>query len=259
MLASPKLGARYLIGSRVALLGSLSRGFRGAVGVIGDPSRPPVVAWAKEVGATYSGDRLHAQMALFQLDVSNERLQDPVTREVSDAGRSRRRGVSLDLALTAAPGLRLIAEGTFNDAEMTAVTPTRGGTVVPSLSPVRAGFPLRPSFHDVPLAPGDRVPGVSKYFGRAGVEAVLSSAVESRALLRFSGPFTPIGEPGVRTQAYGVLDVGASLRLRGMGGVLDLDLLNLLDVRYPELRASGYLNPGAPRTVRAAMRFGGES
>ncbi|MGI9042376.1 MAG: hypothetical protein ACR2HK_14955, partial [Gemmatimonadales bacterium] len=83
--------------------------------------------------------------------------------------------------------------------------------------------------------------------------------VESRALLRFSGPFTPIGEPGVRTQAYGVLDVGTSLRLRGMGGVLELDLLNLLDVRYPELRASGYLNPGTPRTVRAAMRFGGES
>ena len=27
--------------------------------------------------------------------------------------------------------------------------------------------------------------------------------------------------------------------------------------RYPELRASGYLNPGAPRSLRAAMRFGG--
>ncbi|MGI9039588.1 MAG: TonB-dependent receptor, partial [Gemmatimonadales bacterium] len=159
VLASPKLGARYLIGSRVALLGSLSRGFRGAVGVIGDPSRPPVVAWAKEVGVTYAGDRFHAQVALFQLDGSNERLQDPVTRAVSDAGRSRRRGVSLDLALTAGSGLRFIAEGTFNDAEMTAVTPSRGGIVVPTLSPARAGSPLRPSLHDVPLAPGDRVPG----------------------------------------------------------------------------------------------------
>ncbi len=47
---------------------------------------------------------------------------------------------------------------------------------------------------------------------------------------------------------------GASVQLTRFGGTLDLDLLNLLDARYPELRASGFINPGAPFTLRAAFR-----
>jgi hypothetical protein len=98
---------------------------------------------------------------------------------------------------------------------------------------------------------------VASWLGRTGVEADLLASVTSRALVRFSGPYTPIGEPGVRTQEYAVLDLGASIRLGQSGTTLDLDLLNAFDTRYPELRASGYLNPGAPRSLRAAMRFGG--
>src|SRR3546814_6833903 len=40
------------------------------------------------------------------------------------------------------------------------------------------------------------VPGVSEYFGRVGAEAAVSRSVTSRALLRFTGPYTPIGEIG---------------------------------------------------------------
>jgi hypothetical protein len=100
------------------------------------------------------------------------------------------------------------------------------------------------------------VPGVSEYFGRVGAEASVSRSVTPRMLVRFTGPFTPIGEPSVRTQPYAVLDVGASVALTRFGGVLDLDLLNLLDTKYPELRASGFINPGAPFTLRAAFRLG---
>ncbi len=74
-------------------------------------------------------------------------------------------------------------------------------------------------------------------------------------MLRFSGPFTPIGEPGVETRSYAVLDLGTSLELSPLDAVLDLELQNLLDAKYPEIRASGFLNPGAPRTLRAALRF----
>ena len=28
-------------------------------------------------------------------------------------------------------------------------------------------------------------------------------------MVRFSGPYTPIGEPGVETQSYAVLDLGS--------------------------------------------------
>jgi hypothetical protein len=255
-MASPKLGARYLLSSRVALLGNLSRGFRGAIGVIGDPTRPPVTAWSKELGTSYDDSRLHAQVALFRIDVADERILDPVTREVSDAGQSVRQGVSLDLTWTAVPRLRLLFEGTYNDAKITGIEQSGAVTVSDELAAAVAPVPIVPNLHDVPLTPGSKVPGVASWLGRTGVEADLAS-VTSRALLRFSGPYTPIGEPGVRTQEYAVLDLGASIRLGQSGTTLDLDLLNAFDTRYPELRASGYLNPGAPRSLRAAMRFGG--
>ncbi|HYC31508.1 MAG TPA: TonB-dependent receptor, partial [Gemmatimonadales bacterium] len=253
VIAGPKLGARLLLGPRVSLLASLSRGFRGAVGVIGDANRPPVTAWAKEIGASLDGARLQGKLALFRMDVADERIFDPVTREVSDAGESVRQGVTVDLSWTARPGLVLHAEGTFNDAKVTGVAETPAAAV-PDLS--TAALPVRPQLHDVPLTPGARVPGVARYFGRAGVEATLTPAVGARALVRVSGPFTPIGEPSVRTSAYGLVDLGGSVRLDHAGTTLDVDLLNALNTRYPELRASGFLNPGAPRTLRAAVRFG---
>ncbi|HEY8258029.1 MAG TPA: TonB-dependent receptor [Gemmatimonadales bacterium] len=259
-LVSPKLGLRYLASDRVALLASMSRGFRGAVGVIGDPTRPLVTGWAKEVGVTYDDSRLHAQGALFQTAVQDERILDPVTREQSTAGRSRRRGASVEARLKVSDAMSVIAEATFNDPKVTGIQ--RSNAFIGALSSSAAavptlpdGTPLRPSFHDVPLSPGDDVPGVSRYYGRVGVERALGSRLGARAIWRFTGPYTPIGEPGIRTQSYGVVDAGISFSVRGTGPVVDLDLLNVLDTKYPELRASGFINPGAPRTLRMALRF----
>ena len=257
VLASPKLGARYLLSSRVAVLANLSRGFRGAVGVIGDPTRPPTIAWSKEVGVSYDDQRLQAKVALFRLDVSSERILDPVTREVSDAGESVRQGVSLDLSWAAVRQLRFLFEGTVNDAKITGVSDGDDRTVPQARVARVPDRPIVPHLHDVPLSPGSQVPGVARWFGRTGVEADLLSSLTGRALLRFSGPYTPIGEPGVRTQEYAVVDFGASVRLAPSGTTLDFDLLNVFDTKYPELRASGFLNPGAPRSLRAAVRFGG--
>jgi outer membrane receptor for ferric coprogen and ferric-rhodotorulic acid len=36
---------------------------------------------------------------------------------------------------------------------------------------------------------------------------------------------------------------------------LDVDLLNLFDTQYPEIRSSGYINPGAPRSLLVSVRF----
>ncbi len=254
-IVSPKIGVRYLASSHVALLASMSRGFRGAVGVIGDPSRPLVTGWAKEIGATYDDTRLHVQGALFQTDVSDERILDPVTRELSTAGRSRRRGASIETRLKVGGTMTLIAEATYNDAQVTDIADDADLNLSLSSAVLPGGAPLKPSFHDVPLSPGDDVPGVSEYFGRLGVERAFGSLMGARALWRFTGPYTPIGEPGIHTQAYGVVDAGISFSLRGGGPMVDLDLLNVLDTKYPELRASGFINPGAPRTLRLALRF----
>ena len=182
--------------------------------MIGDPTRPPVTAWSKELGASYDDGRLHTQVALFRLDVSDERILDPVTREVSDAGESVRQGVSLDLTWTAVPRLRLLLEGTYNDAKITGVTEGGGGNRLRwsggRRRPAGRSFPICTTFRS---RRDRKVPGVARWLGHTGVEADLLTSLTSRALVRFSGPFTPIGEPGVRTQEYAVLDLGASIRL----------------------------------------------
>jgi outer membrane receptor protein involved in Fe transport len=246
---SPKLGASYLASSRLMLLGSLARGFRGPIGVIADPERPLVTAWAGEVGAEYNGGVLQLGLSLFQFNTVNERIKDPVTLEVIATGTSRRRGITASAAIVIAHRLTLEASGTANDAVITSAA-----------EPIAVSFdrgviqPPRPSFHDEPLAPGDVVPGVSDYFGRFGAEWLLREGLAAYGLVRFTGPFTPIGEPGVSTQPYAVVDFGGSL---GMGPfvAIDVDLLNVFDTKYPEVRASGYINPGAPRSLLVSVRL----
>jgi outer membrane receptor for ferric coprogen and ferric-rhodotorulic acid len=86
------------------------------------------------------------------------------------------------------------------------------------------------------------------------VEFKATDRIESRFGVRFSGPFTPIGEESVRTRAYAVADLGASITL-SRHAILDVELQNIFDSKYPEIRASGFINPGAPRALRAAIRL----
>jgi len=256
IIVSPKLGARYLAGGGWSLLASLSRGFRGAPGVVADPSLEPIRGWSKEVGARYDGSTMTAQLALFRLDVSHERIQDPVTREVLPTGKSVRQGINLDAEVRLSSRVTLMADGTVNDARIKGDPSTAPNpVVVPDLAIAAAGKPIRPSFHIEPLEPGDPVPNVADWLGRVGLEAALSSRLSARGQVRFSGPYTPIGEPGIKTQSYAVLDLGGSIQLSRLGATFDLELQNVLDSKYPEVRASGFLNPGAPRTLRAAVRF----
>jgi outer membrane receptor protein involved in Fe transport len=257
---SPKLGARLLLGGGWSGVASISRGFRGAVGVITDVHQPLVTAWAKEVGIELAGDRMTAQLSAFQTDVANERILDPVTLEISDAGTSRRRGFSGQFGMLLTSRLRFSAEATFNDARITGESNAGSSSLrtagltdsaVPLPDPVLAN-------HVEPLTPGSTVPGVARYLGRVTVEFRATDRIEARGLVRFSGPFTPIGEEGTRTQPYAVADLGASIGLSNRA-TLDVELQNILNTKYPEIRASGFLNPGAPRTLRAAIRIPSES
>ncbi len=255
-VVSPKLGSRVLLNDAFSLVASMSRGFRGAIGVITDPFQPLVTAWAKEIGLAYNTTRATAQLSLFQTDVNNERILDPVSLQISDAGTSRRRGISATLGVAATSRLQLTAEGTFNDAKITGAEQTSGAT------PLRAAALQDPRlnpdpvtvFHTSPLTPGSTIPGVARYVGRLGVEFQATERIQARTLVRFSGPYTPIGEPKRRTNPYAVADLGVSLTFPRFATV-DVDLQNALDAKYPEIRASGYLNPGAPRTLRAALRL----
>ena len=252
LIVSPKVGARYFLGGGWSALASLSQGFRGAPGVIGDPSLDPIRGWSKEIGARYDGAAVTLQLALFRLDVSHERIQDPVTRQVLATGRSKRQGINADAEVKLSRIWTVFLDGTVNDARVKGEAEEE--TIVPAARIAALGQSA-PSFHIEPLEPGSHVPNVARWLGRVGVEAGLTPGLASRAMVRFSGPYTPIGEPGVETKSYAVLDLGTSIDIGPLGGVLDLELQNVLDTKYPEIRASGFLNPGSPRTLRAAIRF----
>ncbi len=248
---SPKAGTRLLLGGPWSAVATVSRGFRGAIGTIADPKQPLVTAWSGELGLQYASEHATAQASAFQTNTRNERILDPVSLQLSDAGTSRRRGISGSFGLQLTPRVRLLGEATWNDATITGVK----GDSTASL--VATGLVLdvpRPEFHDVPLTPGAVVPGVAKHLGRVELTVRATDAIEALARLRWSGSFTPIGEPGVQTRGYALTDLGVSLHLQGWG-MLDVELQNVLDQRYPEIRASGFINPGLPRTLRAALRL----
>ncbi len=264
MVASPKLGARFRVSDALSLRASSSRGFRSSVGVVGDPSRAPILAWAHEVGADFDRGALEGSLALFRMDVSNERVLDPVTREVSSAGSSVRQGIDLDAEVRLRPWLRGVAAATWNDARLTGrYADTHGDHHAPSASAKLAradasliAAPSRPFFHagHPEDEHGERVPGVACYTGRLGLEADGEGGATAHATWRFTGPYVPIGEPEVRSRSFSVLDVGASIPV-GRNLVVDAELQNALGVRYAELRASGYVTPGTSRALRVAVRF----
>jgi outer membrane receptor protein involved in Fe transport len=216
----------------------------------------PIRGWSKEVGARYDGSSLTAQIALFRVDVSHERIQDPVTREVLPTGKSVRKGINIDAEVRLTQRLTFTVDGTVNDAHVKGDDASGPSPLVfPDRSIGATGKTVRALFHIEPLEPGDPVPNVAKWLGRVGLDAAWTPRVSTRAQFRFSGPYTPIGEPGVETRSYAVLDAGASLQITPLGAMLDLELQNVFDTKYPEIRASGFINPGTPRTLRAAVRF----
>ena len=97
----------------------------------------PIRGWSKEVGARYDGAGITAQLALFRLDVSHERIQDPVTREVLATGRTLRQGISANVEARLDRVFTLLVDGTVNDATVkSGGGPARraGGRACPSSS-----------------------------------------------------------------------------------------------------------------------------
>ena len=261
-IVSPKAGVRYLLGENTSLLASLSHGFRGAPGVIEDVGRAPLQAWASEVGVDWHNDRADVQVSAFRTDVDNERIVDPVTLEITSAGTSVRQGFDGRARVRLFGVTSLTFAGTWTDSHLTGefadahLHEALAGLRTPTDTaiPVQCDRgPVCLSNHDEG-GQGKEVPGVAKYTVQAGINTVLASkylvALNARAL----GPYTPIGEPDIRTQPYIVFDLNGQVPL-GAGLQLDVAIQNLFDQKYPEIRASGFINPGPPLTVRAAFNW----
>jgi len=247
-LFSPKFGARFAWTPQVALKASTSKGFRSPVGIIGDPARKPYVAWSHEIGADFRSARLDLSAALFRVDVSNERLQDPVTLAVSEAGSSTRQGIELLAGVHPLDELRVQGSLTLNDATLDGmyIDAHDHGATDPAQV---AGSPVAGASADA----SSRVPGVSRYLASARIEAPLSD-LPTWVSWRVVGPHVAIAEGGVETRAYSVVDLGLTWEWTP-GWAVDVELQNVADIRYVELRSSGWVTPGAPRSARVQVRM----
>jgi outer membrane receptor protein involved in Fe transport len=82
-------------------------------------------------------------------------------------------------------------------------------------------------------------------FGRRAVSGSLWAA--------YTGPFTPVGEPDMRTSAFTLVHVRAIAAVSGPWSV-SFGVQNIFDKRYAEVRASGFVSPGQPRTLLMTLR-----
>jgi outer membrane receptor protein involved in Fe transport len=128
-ILTPKIGVLYHVPGIADLYANVSRGFRQSDGVIDDPSLPFITAWAYETGLKLDGHKVHASVALFRMDVSDEQTFDPITASSSNGGRSRRQGIEADIHAQVTPGLTFSADWTINDAKYLKLVTEDGDTL----------------------------------------------------------------------------------------------------------------------------------
>ena len=248
-IVSPKLGARYRATDSWYAFAATARGFRSPVGIIGDPVRDPYLSWSQEAGLQREGDRWTAEVTGFWTTVDNERVLDPVSLTPSGAGESNRLGVDVEFSVDLPLGLHAELSGTWNHARL-------DGPYVDAHEDHPHGVfdGATPTLSDDLPDYSEHVPGLADYLGSARLSGQLSERLATQLRWRVVGPLVPIGEPTLKTQSYSVLDVGAAWAV-GEGQTLEVGVTNVLDVRYVELRSSGYVTPGAPPQIRLQYRI----
>jgi iron complex outermembrane receptor protein len=175
--------------------------------------------------------RVAASAAVFRMDVSNEQTFDPIRAVSTSGGASRRQGVELEIDARPSPAVTVTGDWTFNDAHYTRLITEDGDTLS-----------------------GARVFNTARWIGAAAVQlAPPMRPWRLRLAGNFVGPYTPFDEPGVELSPYGLLHATAGYAWRG--ALLEVGVRNLLDRKYPELRAVGFVSPGQARTVIAIVSY----
>ena len=67
---------------------------------------------------------------------------------------------------------------------------------------------------------------------------------------------TESGTALVTTNSFSLLDLGEAFPIRERF-LVDLEVRNVLDKVYSEMRSSGYVNPGAPRSIGLTVHYVG--
>jgi outer membrane cobalamin receptor len=231
VIASPKLGALYQFTPSLSAWASYNGGFRSSDGVIVTPSLPPALENVGELGLRYNGGKVEGSVALFRVNVHNQQTVDPVTLQASSAGTTLQQGVEVDGSVGLAAWVSFFLHATVNDAHYVHLVSDGGDNL--------AGVPVYQ---------------VAKSTVEGGFDVEHGSLAGS-LWAAYTGPWTPVNQPTVRTSGYTLLNLRAAVPLSGPWSAV-LGIQNILDQRYVEVQASGFVSPGQPRVFMITLRHG---
>ena len=241
---SPRVGVTWTPAPTLSLYASWARSFRAQVDVgrIRDGSLPkPLIGESWEIGAKADlmDGRLTPTLALFDITRRNVAVSDPVDFDlVIQIGKSRSRGIEVEVPAVLTPQWRFIDNYTYLDAKI-----------------------LEDSF----AAPGSRLVNAPRH------SASLWTTYDFRGRLKGASAGFGIQHIGSRAgntdnsillPAYTRVDANVAYDFDAGFGPLraQLNVLNLFDKFYYDSGGAFIpLYPGAPRTVTASLsyRFGG--
>lgn len=242
---SPRAGLTWTPIEPVSLYGSWARSFRGQVDVgrLRNGALPePLIGEAFELGVKTSllEGRLRPTLSVFNITRRNVAVSDPTDPNfefVIQVGKSRSRGVEVEVPAVISPQWRLIANYTYLDATVQ---------------------------EDSFVTPGSRLVNAPKHsaslwttYDLAGRLKGASVGVGAQHIGRRAGNT----DNSIRLPAYTRIDSNIAYTFSTPGGPLraQLNVLNVFDTFYYD-SGGGFIPiyPGAPRTVTFSLgyRFG---
>ena len=184
-----------------------------------------------EIGAKWEPiDGLLATAAVYQLDRTNTRATDPVTLQTVLTGAQRSKGVELGLERSISDRWQVSAGYSWQKAEITKTTASA------------------PAGREVPLVPRHSFSLWNRY-------DVSNAFGLGLGLIARSKSYASINN-SVKLPAYARVDAAAYHKLmRGIEAQINVE--NIFGADYfPTAHSDNNIAPGAPRTVKAQLRFG---
>lgn len=240
---SPRAGLTWTPVSALSLYGSWARSFRAQVDVgrlKGGSLPKPLIGESWEVGAKAElfGGRLTPTLALFDITRRNVAVSDPVDFDlVIQIGKSRSRGIEVEIPAVLTPHWRLIANYTYLDAKI-----------------------LEDSF----ATPGARLVNAPRHSASLWTTYDFTGALKGASAgfgIQHIGSRAGNTDNSILLPAYTRVDANLAYEFDAGFGPLraQLNILNLFDKFYYDSGGAFIpLYPGAPRTVTASLsyRFG---
>jgi len=240
-LWSPRLGLIFKPMPNLSLYASYSRSYLPQSGdqfsglALNTETLKPERFDNYEIGAKWEPiEGLLATVAAYRLDRTNTRATDPQTQLTVLTGEQRSKGIELGLERSISDNWQISAGYAWQKAEIT--------------NPILSGSTTIPAGRDVPLVPRHSFSLWSRYDFTEQLGAGLGVIARSKSYASISNV--------VKLPSYARVD-GALFYKITKEIEAQLNVENIFGADYfPTAHSDNNIAPGAPRNVKAAVRFG---